>query len=154
MKNTIISLIILALVIVGVVLVAILNKNKNPEPEVPLAPLVSTQWRFEDFISKDLEIPSTRIFVDAEYQNGKSLSTSVGEAAGSCNVIDPSADDTDMISGSTKIQCYAAGLGHWFKITQGQDVYNIERKTFEEALPDYEPSVYVYETVATFPLQY
>lgn len=118
------------------------------------APLVSFTWRYQEGALNLDGIPGTKIFLDAMNANGKVLSKEIDEVDGSCNDILPSEEDTDIVAGSSKIQCYAAGLGQWFKITKGENSYLVLRKTFEEALPDYTSPSYQYESVAEFPTVY
>ncbi len=111
-------------------------------------------WRYQAGALNLDGIPGTKIFLDAVYDNGNVLSREIDEVDGSCNEILPSEEDADIIDGSTKIQCYAAGLGQWFKITKGESSYLVLRKTFEEALPDYASPSYQYESIAEFPTVY
>lgn len=119
-----------------------------------LSPLSDFSWRFEAAPPTTPDIPETRIILNAMYENGRELSKSIATFPGSCNEVDPKrSEDQDMVSGSTKIQCYAAGLGYWFKITQA-DSFTVVRKMFEESAPNYDPPVYEYEAVVEFPLLY
>jgi hypothetical protein len=146
--------------IVGIVLVVgciawiIAIKQTPHQPPAPTAPLDGFTWRFETAPTSDDGMPRTQIFLDATYTNNKTLSKEIGTVSGSCNEVDLSTTDKDMVSGSSKIQCYAAGLGYWFKITKENDSYVIVRKMFEEASPDYTPPAYQYERVTTLPLLY
>lgn len=122
----------------------------SQEDQVTSKPPVFT-WRFEeaDTLNPDGN-PNTNVYLTATYPAGEVESKLVDTTAGSCNEVPDMAEDIAL--NSTVIQCYSAGLGYYFKITEGEDSYQIERKTFEEALPDYEPPEYFYEIIAEFPL--
>lgn len=108
-------------------------------------------WRFEQADSLNLDgIPETDIFLDATYQNGEVQTRLIDTVSSSCNELPDT--EPDSVEGTTNIQCYGAGLGYRFKITRSDESYLIERKMFEEALPDYNPPVYEYETVMEFPI--
>lgn len=154
--------IILGIVIVAlVILIAFVVKNNVSEApvnsnEVNLSeqssPAVHFAWRYEDG-DLDLDgLPKTKIFLDMTYENGKVVSVKIDEVQGSCNDIDAFSDDKDITKGSTKIQCYAAGFGEWYKIVKGDDSYQVLRKFFVEAHPDSVPPEYSYELVAEVPL--
>jgi hypothetical protein len=130
------------------------QRSTTSDPEIASAPLLRFAWRFETAPTSDDGMPRTQIFLDATYTNNKTLSKEIGIVSGSCNEVDPSATDTDMVQGSSKIQCYAAGLGYWFKIVQQDDAYVVFQKMFEEASLDYTPPSYSYERVTTLPLLY
>ncbi len=107
-------------------------------------------WKFEEADSLNLDgIPETDIILEATYSGGKVETKLIDTTPGGCNTLP---DSEDSVAGAQSIQCYSAGLGYRFRITKGENSYNIERKTFEEALPDYEPPVYEYEVIAEFPL--
>lgn len=110
-------------------------------------------WRYEEDDSLNLDgNPQTNIFLEVKYSDGIIQSKLIDTTPGSCNDLPDS--DEDTVPHSTNIQCYSAGLGYRFKITKGETSYRVERKTFEEALPDYNPSLYEYEVIAEFPLSY
>jgi hypothetical protein len=107
-------------------------------------------WKYEKADSLNLDgIPNTNIFLEVKYENGIIQNKLIDTTAGSCN--DLPEKDPDSVENSTNIQCYSAGLGYRFKITKGVESYFVERKTFEEALPDYTPPLYQYEVIAEFP---
>ncbi len=109
----------------------------------------SFAWKFEEADSLNLDgFPNTNIFLEAAYYNGEIQGQLIDTTPGSCNVV-PNTDE-DSAPNTTNIQCYSAGLGYRFKITKGETSYLVERKTFEEALPDYNPPHYEYEVVAEF----
>lgn len=107
-------------------------------------------WKFEEADSLNLDgIPETNVIIEATYSGGNVETKLIDTTPGGCNALP---DSRDNISGAESIQCYSAGLGYHFRITKGDNSYTVERKTFEEALPDYEPPVYTYEVIAEFPL--
>ncbi len=142
--------------IVAVIVIAINKKSKGvlneTEPAALSGAASAFAWRYvpgED----DLDgLPKTVIFVDVTYANGKTVSKKVDEVQGSCNDVDPDAKDYDMVAGTTKIQCYAAGFGEWYKIIKGADSYEVMRKEFAEGSPDFNPPEFPYETVVEIPL--
>lgn len=108
-------------------------------------------WRFGESESLNLDgLPETDVFLEAKYSGGAVQSKLIDTTPGSCNALpDP---DAGSIPGSDTIQCYSAGLGYRFKVTRGESSYLVQRKTFEEASPDYDPPSYEYEVVAEFSL--
>ncbi|MBP6884069.1 MAG: hypothetical protein KBC06_02450 [Candidatus Pacebacteria bacterium] len=122
----------------------------NTEEVVPSAASTFT-WNFEKSDSLNLDgIPNTNIFLEIKYLDGMMENKLVDTTPSSCNELPDSS--TDSVPNSTDIQCYGAGLGYHFKITQGTNSYLVQRKKFEEELPDQKPPVYEYEVVAEFPL--
>lgn len=108
------------------------------------------EWRFEEADTLNLDgVPNTNVFLEVTYENGETLNKLIDTTAGSCNELPEK--EADSAENSTDIQCYSAGLGHRFKITKGPASYRVERKTFEEALPDYTPPDYQYEVIAEIP---
>ena len=158
--KTIWSIIILAAAILAIVLMfragmfgaRPTNDMTGVVPSEMTSPATSFAWRYEDG-AEDLDgLPKTMVFLDVTYANGKVVSGKVDEVQGSCNAVDPSKDDADITTGSTKIQCYAAGFGEWYKIVKVDTSYEIRRKYFEEASPEMMPTDFPYETVAAVPL--
>lgn len=155
MKRFIFTILIIALVIMFVMVVSRGDNNGTDvvDTNTPVATDIITgtpmvfAWRYAESIVPPDNLLKTQIFLDITYSNNQKSSTEIDTVDGSCNAIDPSPDDTDMHTGTTKVQCYAAGLGHWFKIVQSNGVYTVQRKTFEESLPDHTPSDYQWETV-------
>ncbi len=126
----------------------------SEENTTETAPLVGFSWQYEPVSLPTSDMSYTRIILNATYENGQILSKEIDIFPGSCNEVDPKkSEDQDMMPDTQKIQCYAAGLGYWFKITQ-TDSYVVLRKMFEEASPDYNPPTYTYEAIAEFPLLY
>ena len=108
-------------------------------------------WRFEQANTLNLDgNPNTDILLDLTYENGVIKNKLIDTVPGSCNELPD--NDSDSIENTKDIQCYSAGLGQRYKITQGVSSYQVQRKTFEEGLPGYTPPAYEYEIVAEFPL--
>lgn len=162
MKNSV-KIILGIAVIAIVVLVAVIIKKydlfNNNNSQVPAggsetmtaektSPVSGFVWRYEDGEMDSDGFPKTKIFLDAKYDNGTVVILKIDEVQGSCNKVDPLNADKDIVSGSTKIQCYAAGFGEWYKIVKGDDSYEVRRKYFVESEPDSVPPEYHYEVVA------
>jgi hypothetical protein len=111
-------------------------------------PVFAWKYNEADSLSPD-GTPETIIILSVTYSDGKVETKTIDTIAGGCNEL---SDSIDSVPGSKSMQCYSAGLGYRFKITKGNTSYLIERKTFEEALPDYNPPSYEYKVVAEFPL--
>lgn len=94
------------------------------------------------------EIPRTKISLRAMYFDGVSRTKEIDTVDGTCNVY-PS-PETDVYPKSEQIICYYAGLGHYFKIVAQDGKYLVQKRTFEEASPDYTPPVTNFETIVVF----
>jgi len=166
MKNHI-TLIIFTCILVGIaasliILNPINRQNVAQTQEQPSAlvqemPAVATTssavtftWIFEKAAMDNPDgIPKTNVALEVKYADGSVVKKNIETVDGSCNAL---ADkDADSVASSTKIQCYAAGFGQWFKVTKGDGAYNVQRKNFEESTPEQTPTNYAYETLATFP---
>ncbi len=116
--------------------------------ESPAAP-PTFAWRFAEADSLNPDgNPETDVFLDVTYADGSSEARLIDTSHGSCGELE---DSEGGIAGSTSIQCYGAGLGYRYRITRGERAYVVERKTFEEGLPDYEPPAYAYEAIVEIP---
>lgn len=152
-----IGIVILLLVIAAGILIIkkhTITESPSPEPTPSVtltSPATRFAWSYADGGEDQYGLSQTKIVLDTSYENGKVISTTIDTVQGTCNDIDAKAEDADRVAGSTKIQCYAAGFGQWYKIIKGTDSYEIRRKYFEEAHPDSVPPEYSYETVATIP---
>lgn len=111
-------------------------------------------WSFQESDTLSLDgLPETQVMLAITDTHGTTQTKIIDTIPGGCNEIDASEEDTDIVQGTEKIQCYYAGLGHWYKIVQGEDSYAVERKTFEEASPAYDPPTYEYETILEMPIR-
>lgn len=93
-------------------------------------------------------IPKTVVSLTARYPDSSVTAKTVDTIEGTCNEYENR--DADVYSKSSMIICYYAGLGRYFKVVQNGDVYEVKRKVFEEASPDYNPPVLPFETIITF----
>ncbi len=108
-------------------------------------------WEYKSAVTLNPDgIPETEIYLDARYVNGKAQKKLIDTVPSTCSEL-PDAEN-DSAVGTTTIQCYGAGLGFKFKITKGQNSYQVQRQMFEEASPDHNPPTYEYVVVAEFPL--
>lgn len=107
-------------------------------------------WTYEEDSELNLDgLPNTNIFLEARYSDGSVVRKPIDTVPGGCNALpDP---EKDSLPNTPTIQCYSAGLGYRFMVTEGTGEYRIQRKKFEEASPDYEPPTYEYEVIARFP---
>jgi hypothetical protein len=163
MRNLIKIISIVVLSVILILIISIISSHKietqkitSPKNQDQTAtddvssPAKSFAWRYGNAGEDAYGLSRTKIFLDISYENGQTVSKVIDEVQGSCNDIDPSEDDKDMVVNTTKIQCYAAGFGEWYKIVKGDDSYEVRRKYFTEAEPDVLPPVYEYETVIRF----
>lgn len=131
-----------------VVLVAgyvVLRPAAVPETSVSRGPATFT-WSYRQF-ERD-SIPYSRISATATYADGSTETKEIDTIEGSCNVYEER--DKDVYEKSDMIICYYAGLGRYYKITEAETGYEIERRIFEEGSPEYEPPTLPYEAIATF----
>jgi hypothetical protein len=150
--KTLIAIAVVALAIVIIILAIRAKPAQNHAPYQAASEAVSFAWKYGDG-GEDLDgLPKTQVFLEVGYENGKIVSQKVDEVQGSCNAIDPQKEDTDRVTGTTKIQCYAAGFGEYYKIVKGINTYEVRRKHIEEGVPEVPPTEFKYETVAEFPL--
>lgn len=125
---------------------SLLQERENTEAEPP-----TFVWSFAEDDSLNLDgMPQTNVLLNATYSDGEAISKLIDTTPGGCNELPEAAEDS--VAGSAVVQCYSAGLGYRYKITEGDISYLVWRKTFEEALPDHTPPPYEYEVVAEFPL--
>ncbi|MEO5646090.1 MAG: hypothetical protein ABIO57_03430 [Candidatus Paceibacterota bacterium] len=157
MKNsTKTLLVIIAVIAIVVITLFITRTTTSPKAEIltaeqPTSIITGFAWRYEKGSNDADGLPQTQIFLDTTHTDGKVTSIKIDEVQGSCNTIDAAKDDKDIVSGTTKIQCYAAGMGEWYKIVKAEKAYEVRRKYFEETSPDMTPTNYQYETIVTIP---
>lgn len=94
------------------------------------------------------EFPKTHLSLVATYENDVVIEQAIDTPDGSCNVYETK--DSDVYADSEMLICYAAGLGNYYKIVSVNDTYLVQRKTFEEASPEYNPPIQSYQTIAQF----
>ena len=144
----------LLVVLLGIALIACvyffvrpIGEPVAPAPEVPAARGPATfTWSYRQF-ERD-SIPYSRISATATYADGSTETKEIDTIEGSCNVYEER--DKDVYEKSDMIICYYAGLGRYYKITEAETGYEIERRIFEEGSPEYEPPTLPYEAIATF----
>lgn len=106
-------------------------------------------WKFEKADTLNLDgIANTNVFAVATYENGVTEEKLIAVSPSSCNEL--TEKDADTLTGTTNVQCYGAGAGARYKITEGETTYLVQEKLFEEALPDQAPANNAYVTVAEF----
>ncbi len=107
-------------------------------------------WVFaEDHSLNPDGFPQTTVSLVATYPDGSVKDRLIDIVPGGCSILpDP---EEGSLHGSSAVQCYYAGLGYRYRVVTGDTSYLVERKTFEEASPDYEPPQQEYETISEFP---
>lgn len=103
-------------------------------------------WSYESFESE--MIPRTTVSLTARYEDGTVETKPVETIEGNCN--EYTEPDADVYSKSTMIICYYAGFGRYYKVVEKNGEYQVLRKEFEEASPDYEPPIANYEVLVSF----
>jgi hypothetical protein len=151
------AFIVILVIIVGFFTIRFLDQKRSAEirenesTETVDSNPQSFEWKFEDADSLNLDgQPNTDVLVDVIYESGAVKAFLVDTQSGGCNALDSA--DEDNALGSKNAQCYGAGLGFTYKITKGEDSYLVERKKFEEALPDYNPTATEYEVISEIKL--
>lgn len=153
------GLVLLALVVFGILFfifkIYVFDvKNQVVEPSLVVedtnnGEVIFFNWRYEPALTLNLDgNPNTNIFLEVAYANGVVKDKFIATTPMSCNTLIIETNPSYSVA-----QCYGAGLGYLFKVTKGENSYSVERKTFEEALPDVEPVVYQYETILEFPFE-
>ncbi|MFZ2555594.1 MAG: hypothetical protein WAZ27_01850 [Minisyncoccia bacterium] len=105
------------------------------------------KWTYSAF--EAAEIPQTRVGLVATYPNGSTRTKEIDVIEGNCNAY--ASPDADVYMNSEMIICYYAGFGRYYKVVDiGSDVFEVQRREFEEASPDYNPPVADFETIAEF----
>ena len=135
-----------------------------PQPMVETVAPTAFAWRYEAASTNNPDgIPQTKVFVDVTYPAASGTAAPdtklVDTTDGSCFDHNPSnagtaEDDTkDRVAGTKVIQCYAAGFGYYFKIVRGERSYEIMRKEFAEASPEFNPPVQPFVKIAEIPFK-
>lgn len=104
------------------------------------------EWSYRSF--EEAEIPRTAITLTARDASGTVLAKKIDTIEGGCN--DYEQADLDVYLNSKMIICYYAGLRRYYKVTQSDGGYAVERKIFEEGSPDYNPPLEQFEVIARF----
>ena len=129
------------------------KQGDSPTPIAEVAKISEVEtfvWKYEKANSLNPDgNPQTKVFLEIKYFNGKVQNKLIDTTDGSCN--DLPNKEAGSVPNGANIECYYAGLGYRYKITKGIDSYQVQRKAFEEALPDHTPPLYKYEVVEEFP---
>lgn len=136
------------LVIVIALVFLVLNKPESEPQDVSVIPAGEPMFEWK-YSTVDKEgIPYTAVSLLATYPDNTEVSKEIDTIEGGCNeYVEP---DADVYRNSKMIICYYAGLGHYFKVIEGEGAYLVQRKVFEEASPEYNPPVEEFETIAEF----
>lgn len=152
MKTFFTFIILIAVIICGYFLLRDTTPNESPmqtpvtETPAPVGePMFA--WEYESLGEDEMGILRTNIGIAATYPDGTVVRKELREVQGGCN--DYPDPDRDTYEGMM-IMCYYAGFGEYYKIVKTDLGYDVRRKEFEEASPDYEPPLMEYETIATF----
>lgn len=140
--------IVLTILVLGAVgYIVFTSRSQQPlSPEDTLEGTLIFTWNYTPLVEK--EIPKTRVSLTATAQNGKTNTKEIAVVDGSCN--DYPSPDADVYPHSTMIMCYAAGLGHYFKVVEDNMVYRVMEKIFEEGSPEYQPPQESFHEMAQF----
>lgn len=147
-------LIVVAIAIVAVLAaVFLLRTEPTPEPAGENTPEVTPQepqafdWRFEtaDTLNPDGGA-RTEVFLDITYDDDSTEERRIDTVDGGCSVL-PSEPGEGDFADAERVQCYYAGLGQRYRITEDDAAYRVERLMFEEALPDVPSPSYEWEVV-------
>lgn len=162
-RNTTFLLLVLLTIVVGGYLalsikveensseVAEINENlEEANAEAESEPLSGFSWRF---VEADTNNPDgnhqTEVYLSANYEDGSRVEKLVDTVDGGCSELKGESYEGD-VSNTGKVQCYYAGLGQQYRIVESSDSYIVERKLFEEALPDHTPLETEWEVMTEF----
>jgi hypothetical protein len=144
---------LLAILVIVITGLAAYNAFR-PQAEVPVGegvPQETSQgkptfsWKYAT--DESGEIPQTTISLIASYP-ARGATKVIDTIEGTCNAyVSP---DADVYAQSEMIICYYAGFGRYYKVVEKNGIYQVQRREFEEASPDYNPPVASFETIATF----
>jgi hypothetical protein len=138
-----------------------LEKNIKEEEKVDELPLLVEEieaseaspvfsWSFAEAKTNNPDgNPQTEVYLTASYSDGSRVEKLVDTVDGSCSELEGEKYEGD-ISNTGKVQCYYAGLGQQYRIIESENSHRVERKFFEESLPDYVPPESPWEVVADF----
>ena len=156
MKNPI--FIIIGLIVVVIVVALYLFNNSESRAGAEAVQTEQTEqnqgpttftWRFDEADTNNLDgNPQTDVYLTITHSN-RTIERLVDTVDGSCSELEGESYEGDN-STAGKVQCYAAGLGQQYRITQSKYIFFVERKLFEEALPDVTPPVYEWEVIEEF----
>jgi hypothetical protein len=142
-----IFLLLIAAVSLGVVFV-VTNSDSQEESNsevIDEMPATDNQeltfdWSFGEAETNNLDgFSQTNVFLTVKRSDEDAEEILIDTVDGGCSQI---GDDED-----NKIQCYYAGLGQEYRVVAGEDSYIVERKYFEEGLPNVTLEDYEWETL-------
>lgn len=158
-NNTLTITLLIILVVVAIILGLYATRSdtnsvvteEQQEVEIleRVVPEATFTWEFEDAdtLNGDGQ-PETNVYLTTLYLSDEDKRILIDTVDGGCSEIEGEQYRGD-ISNTGKIQCYYAGFGHQYRITLGKTGFNVERKYFEEALPNVEPTEYKWEVIKT-----
>lgn len=137
-----------AIILGGVSLGSKVTAPTMKEPQVTNIPQgkPTFTWSYTSFEKN--EIPRTTISLTAHYPTMATTTKVVDTIEGGCN--EYTERDIDVYPESQMIICYYAGFGRYYKVVENGNVYEVKRKEFEEASPDYNPPIAPFTTIVTF----
>lgn len=163
MKNNTLALILIAILAVLAIIVVRITANSIDDNIPTLYDEPSTEefnetteqrseatftWTFEDSEEQTLDGYNKQdVYVTAEFDNTETQRVFIETVDGGCSEIESDSYEGD-VSNTGRVQCYYAGFGQQYRITGDSEQYYIERKYFEEGLPDVEPIEYQWEVLA------
>lgn len=123
------------------------NSDEILQPQVFETP-TEFSWHFEEADSFNLDgFLQTDIFLEIGYTNDATEKQLVDTVDGGCSELAGETYDRD-ISNTGRVQCYYAGFGQQYRITQDEEAYFVERRFFEEFVPNVTPINYEWEIIA------
>ncbi len=126
-------------------------EDSESEEEVEAEPLSGFSWRFTEADTSNPDgNPQTKVYLAANYGDGSRVERLVDTVDGSCYELEEDSYESD-VSNTAQVQCYYAGLGQQYRIVEDDSEYVVERKLFEEPLPDFNPPTSEWEIVVSFP---
>lgn len=133
------------------------NSPENNTDSTTVNPLVEAatpiplfMWRFLEAETKNPDGgPQTNIYLSAVYNGTSTREKLIDTVDGGCSEIEGVKHEGD-VSNTGKVQCYYAGLGQSYRIVKGESSYRVEKKFWEEAMPEVEPTEEQWEYIAEF----
>jgi len=103
-------------------------------------------WSFKAAQTNNLDgFPQTNVFLTVQRSGESDNEVLIDTVDGGCSQIEENEGE--------KVQCYYAGFGQEYRVRVGEEAYIVERKYFEEAMPDMIPENYEWETITEFPVR-
>ena len=139
------------LIAVGVVFTIYTYKAYSPAEEEKLGNDLpqAFMWKYEKSESLNLDgQPKTVIFLEATYASAKVDRKQIDTVDGSCNEYDKR--DANVYPRSQVIICYYAGLGQYYQVIEEDGKYLVQKKGFEEGVPNVTPTPQEFKTILQF----